>query len=215
MPRGPPSADAGDSHVFQRGISLFLIIATARLEGPKDRPEKPAALDYYFQRGTQSGRDNWASVESPPPCRPPSGPPERCDSQTHTHTHAHTHRLVPHSLFSKYLRAGRPLELLSLSEDCHFTCGLCAPPAEGGGSGIAQAPIWRKLELKSSRGVLGKFTLVCVCERDKVLPDTLAGQQVTRRWEGIADIPETFPIKISTLVLEPARWHVYVCAMTT
>lgn len=126
----------------------------------------------------------------------------------HTHTyaytwmHTHTHTRIDHSttllIFKVYLRDGHWNFYHSRRT---VICGLCAPPAEGGGSGIAQAPAWRKLELKSRRGVFGKFTQVCVWEREGVLPDTSAGQQVTQRWEGIADIPENFPIKIQYLPL--------------
>lgn len=70
---------------------------------------------------------------------------------------------------------GRPLELLLLLEDCQITCGICVPPAEGGGSGIARAPVWGKLELNSRRGASGKLTQVCVPS------DAEAGQQVTQK----------------------------------
>lgn len=176
--------------------------SSPRPEGLKDGPEKPAASDYYFSEGHRQGETIEKSVESPPPCRPPVGPPECCDSHTHTQS------AVPHCLFVERLPVGRPLDLLSHLEDTSPVDYVSLQLREG----LWDCSGWRKCELKSRRGALGKFTLACVWERDGVFPNAPAGQQVTQKWEGITDIPEKFPIKISTLVVEPACWHLFMSA---
>lgn len=136
-------------------------------------------------------------------------------TNTHTHTHArtHTHRLQSHTACfqSIYLWDGH-WNFYHSRRTVSSPVDYAPLQLREGGLGIAQAPVWRKLEPKSRRLALGKFALVCVWERDGVLPAAPAGQQVTQRWKGIADIPESFPIKISTLVVEPAWWHVFMSA---
>lgn len=172
-------------------------------------PLLPRGSDRYtwktsccFQQGARFGRDNWASAQSPPPCRPPTVP-------LLWFPHAQSHFcLCSLSFFSfllsHFVPVGRPrrqhLGLLALLE--------VSPPVDyaplqlrEGARGPLGLPSGESLSWNQREVHWVSFDIwVCVFERDVVLPDALAGPQVSLRLEGVPDIPESLTCVYDSLI---------------
>lgn len=179
------------------GISLFLIIDSARPEGLKDGPEKPAASDYYSEGHSQGEtiEQVWSLL-----LRAVLLPVHLSAA---IHTHKYTHRVQSHAacFWSVCLWNGHWI----------FYHSRCSPvnyvplQLREGARGLLRLPSGESLSWNQGKGRRVSL-LRCAFERGT----RFSQKRVTQRWEGVADIPESFPIKMCTLVVEPACWHVYM-----